>query len=358
MILTILTFTIVLSLLVFVHEAGHFLAARAFGITVEEFGFGFPPRAWGFSRGGTTYSVNWIPLGGFVRLKGEAGDSRAKDSFAGQSLLRRLAVIAAGVVMNVLLATGLFSVGYGIGIPQEIGGPLPYGAHVRDRELQIAEVLDGSPAERAAFLPRDQVIAVDGATVRSGEDFRARVAAAEDREISVTVRRGDVETALAVTPTLLAETGKPGIGVALFESGVVSFPWYLAPVAGVRATATYAIDILLAFGDLVRSLVTTGAPSVDVSGPVGIAVLTGKVARLGFIYLLQFTALLSLNLAIINILPIPALDGGRVLFLAIERARGRAVSARIETMVHQAGFAALLLLVAVVTFYDVMRFFR
>ncbi len=356
--LTVLLFLLVLSVLVLVHEAGHFFAARAFGVGVDEFGVGFPPRAWSVRRGGTVYSVNWIPLGGFVRLKDEEADARAKDSFRAQTLARRLLVIAAGVVMNVALCAVLLSVGYGLGMPQELLGPPPSGAVLRDRSIQVGTVFPDTPAAVSGFAAGDALLALDGAPLASADDFRARIATRGGSETAIVVRRAGTETTLRVTPVTLKETGRPGIGIGLFETATVSYPWRLAPVAGVRATAAYAADIVKAFGGLLFDLVRTGAPGEGVAGPVGIAVLTGRVAGLGAIYLLQFVALLSLNLGIINLLPIPALDGGRVLFLAIEKLRGRRLPVKMEMLAHQAGFAVLLLLVALVTVHDVLRLFR
>ncbi len=358
MILTVLLFLVVLSVLVFVHEAGHFFAARFMGIAVEEFGFGFPPRAFGIKRGETIYSINWIPLGGFVRLKGETGGEKAPDSFASQALWKRLIVLLAGVVMNVVLATVLLSVGFAVGVPQEVGGSLPSGARVRDHVVRIEAVLPETPAARAGFVVGDTLRAIEGTPVENMDGFRAQIGQRAGQATIVQVERNKQTQTLTVTPEVLAETHAPGIGVGLIETGIVSYPWYLAPVAGARATVSYLGAMFASFGDLLTTLVRTGKPSADVAGPVGIAVLTGAVAKLGILYMLQFVALLSLNLAVVNVLPIPALDGGRVLFLFIERIRGRAVSSNIEDRIHQIGFVLLLLLVAVVTFHDIGRLIR
>lgn len=356
--LTILLFLLVLSVLVFVHEAGHFFAARMMGIAVEEFGFGFPPRAFGIKRGGTIYSINWIPLGGFVRLKGETGGVKAPDSFASQALWKRLVVLVAGVAMNVALAIVLLSIGFAVGVPQEVGGGLPSGARVRDHAVRVQAVLPDTPAVTGGVEVGDTLRTVEGVAVESMEGFRKQIAGRQGRSTVIEIERNAERRVVTVTPEVLAETNAPGIGVGLVETGIVSYPWYLAPVAGARATFSYMGAIFGAFGDLLGTLLRTGRPSADVAGPVGIAVLTGAVAKLGILYLLQFVALLSLNLAVVNVLPIPALDGGRVLFLFMERIRGRAVSFAIEDRIHQIGFVLLLLLVAVVTFHDIGRLLR
>ncbi|TAL19933.1 RIP metalloprotease RseP [Patescibacteria group bacterium] len=358
MLFTLFIFLILLLVLVLAHEAGHFFAAKKAGVAVEEFGFGFPPRAASVKRGGTVYSFNWVPLGGFVRLKGETGISKDKDSFSEQSWPKRLLVIAAGVLMNFVLAAVLFSIGYTIGVPQELNVRLPYGARVRERSVQILSVLPGSPAEKSGIQSGDALVSFDGAVIESAGRFREIVQSKKDTSVTIGVRRGGQNFEFAITPQSLPETNRVGVGVALADIGVVYYPWYLAPLGGLRATAVFTGEIIKAFGGLMVNLVRTGKPGIEVSGPVGIAVLGGEVARLGFVYLLQFAALLSLNLGVINILPVPALDGGRVLFLVIEKFRGRAVSPRVESLVHQVGFSLLLLLVAYVTLHDVLRFFR
>ena len=356
MISTIIIFVGVLSLLVFVHEFGHFIAARRAGVRVDEFGFGFPPRLFGVKRGDTIYSINWIPLGGFVQIKGEAGeDKNQPDSFAGKKIWVRSAIISAGVAMNFVLAAFLLSVGYGVGVPQVLDDLSP-SARVRDRAVQIVSILKGSPAEEAGIEAGDTVGQVNGEVLAGYQEVQERIRASEGRPVRLSIIRGNQTVERVATPRVLPETGKPGIGVGLVETGIVSYPWYLAPVKGVETTVFFAKEVFIAFGNLIRNLILERRVAIDISGPVGIAVLTGQVARLGFIYLLQFTALLSVNLAIINIFPFPALDGGRLLFLLIEKGRGRPVAARIEGLIHQVGFALLLTLVALVTYRDLARF--
>lgn len=353
---TILLFLLVLSVLVFVHEFGHYVSAKRLGVKVEEFGFGFPPRAFGVKRGGTTYSVNWIPLGGFVRIKGESGeDGRDPDSFVRQSAPRRLLILAAGVLMNLLLAWGLFTVGAAIGLPEALEGQ-PSAARIRERSVTVTDVLPGSPAEAAGLSYGDRIAAIDGTAVVSFADLTSRIALAAGQEVALDLKRGNGARTVRVTPTTLEQTGKPGIGVGLVESGIVSYPWYLAPLRGLELTWRNTVAVFAALGSLVVSVVSGNGVTADVAGPVGIAVATGQVARLGFTYLLQFTALLSINLAVINLLPLPALDGGRVLFLAIEKIRRKPVDRALEGIVHQIGFALLLLLALLVTFQDVRRF--
>jgi len=356
MMLTAIILIVVLSLLVFVHEFGHFITAKLAGAKVEEFGFGFPPRLAGFKRGGTVYSINWVPLGGFVKIKGESGeDSHDRDSFANKSLLARGVIICAGVVMNLVLAWFVLSAGYLIGLPQ-IVEDLPAQAQVSDRKLQVYSVLKDSPAFGADLQTGDAIIAVDGRTMADYEEFRQYTGTREGRPIVLDISRDGSAMRKTVTPRFMTESGRSGVGIAVVETGLVSYPWYLAPVQGAVATWFFLREIVGAFYGLLRDLFTVQRVTVEFSGPVGIAIITAEVVRMGFRHLLQFTALLSVNLAVINILPFPALDGGRLLFLVIERLRRRAVSARIEALVHNFGFVFLMLLVLVITYRDMVKF--
>jgi len=356
MISTIIILGVVLSLLVFVHEFGHFVTAKIAKIKVEEFGFGFPPRLFGFKRGGTVYSINWIPLGGFVRIKGESGDrSKDRDSFANRSVWVRGVIICAGVFMNMMLAWFVLTIGYMIGLPQVIDG-LPAAARVSDQRVQIYSVLKGSPADAAGLRSGDVVTALDGGRLIDTDQFRDYTSGRAGVPVRLSITRDSQKLDQTVTPKALAESDRPAIGVSIVEIGLVSYPWYMAPAQGLAATGYFLREILVAFYSLLRDLFTAQRVTVELSGPVGIAVLTAEVVRMGFRHLLQFTALLSVNLAVINILPFPALDGGRLFFLIIERVRRRAVSANIEALVHNLGFAFLMLLVLVITYQDVVKF--
>jgi len=373
MLLTIITFLAVLGVLVLTHELGHFFAARRAGVKVEEFGFGFPPRVVGFHRHpssgrwvisgrktdrapSTIYSINWIPLGGFVRIKGEQGEQESeKDSFGHQRIRRRIWIISAGVVMNVITAVLLLTLGFTIGLPQVIEDQLPFGAHVGDTKIQIVEVVKGLPAAQAGLAIGDAVVTVDGQTRNTRESIQKYFNEKNGLPITLEIERAGTRVVKSVVPQMLPEVGRAGIGIGLVRTGMVS---YFLPIAFVRAiVTTYDLtrEVIRAFWGIIVNLISRQPVGVELSGPVGIAVLSGEVVRLGFRYVLQFTALLSLNLAILNFLPFPALDGGRVVFLVIERFRGRAVSAKFEAMMHNIGFALLMLLVVFITYRDIAR---
>lgn len=354
MIITILAFIGILLVLVLVHEWGHFFAARKLGVAVEEFGFGFPPRAFGFWRGKTLYSLNWLPLGGFVKLKGEAGQNRESDSFIVQKAWRRTIILVAGVFMNVVLAFVLLSSSFVIGYPTIINGEQLGSA--KDVKVQILTVQEKSPAASAAIQPGDVLDSLDGVKITSLPDAQNYIQAAT-KPIAVGLIRDNEPLRVEVTPVATPESnGRAVLGVGLAQTGIISYPWYEAIWLGAKETVYLLGAILSGFGALLHSLFAEARVPQDLSGPVGIAVLTGKVVNLGWIYVVQFAALLSLNLAIINILPIPALDGGRLLFVIIEKLRGKANDEKTEAIAHQIGFLLLMLLVLAVTYRDLARF--
>ncbi len=377
--ITLLIFLAVLSILVLSHEYGHFITARKNGIKVEEFGFGFPPRLFGVRRvsangkkrwqivwgksteadtaeyAGTLYSVNIIPLGGFVKIKGEtagaqkAGDS---DSFATKRAWQKMLVLSAGVIMNILVAIVLFSIGFMVGVPQTLDNWADVSA-VPDHHVQILGVLPGSPAELARLQAGDQIIKIDALARPRLAELQSYVDSRREGEIQFTIQRGNEQVQSTIKPTVNPDSGKGVIGVAITEVGTVRYPWYRAIGEGVKLSFVSLGQIFSGFYELIHNLIVGKGVGSAVSGPVGVAVMTGEVARMGFTYLIQFVAILSLNLAVLNILPIPALDGGRLLFVIIEAVLRRPVKAKIEETAHFVGFAALMLLVVVITVRDV-----
>ncbi len=376
---TFFVFLAVLGLIVLVHEFGHFFVARKNGIAVDEFGFGFPPRLLGIQwlkkgehkrwrvvwgnreltdedkRHGVLYSLNWIPLGGFVKIVGENGEEAGPASFGHKSFWQKLAVLLAGVVMNFLLAAVLLSVGFMVGLPQMIDD-VSRDAIVTNQQLQVVETVPGKPAEAVGVEAGDVIVQVGTMVSPRLAEMQAYVDVHQDEEISLTVKRGGEVYIKNIHPIVYSETGKGGLGVVIAETGTVRYPWYLAIYYGCIATGMYFYHIVVAFYYFFIGLFTGAGSSGAVSGPVGIAVMTGQVARMGFGYLLQFVALLSLNLAFLNVLPIPALDGGRVFFLVLGKVWKKAASAKIEQTAHTIGFLALMVLVVVITVKDLGAF--
>ncbi len=354
--ISIIVFLVLLSLLVFVHELGHFLAARFFGIKVEEFGFGFPPRLWGYRRKGTIYSINWLPLGGFVKIKGEQGEDKDQpDSFVAKPAWQRFTVLAAGVAMNIGLCAVLLMIGFQVGIPTVIEEST--GGFQREVKLQIADVRPGSPAAIAGLESGDVLISLAGRQMRTPQEVQYFVEPRDHISLDVVVRRGHQELSLGVTPLNVPEGNGAAIGVALVQTGIVSYPTWTAVIKGLTSTGQLFIEIVRSLGLLFKNMILHGQLAANVSGPVGIAVMTGQIVQLGWLYVLQFAALLSMNLAILNFIPFPALDGGRALFLLLEKLRGRAVSAAMENWFHTVGFAVLLVMIAVITYHDILRLF-
>ncbi len=370
MIVTIIVFLIVLTGLVFVHELGHFVTARKFGAKVEEFGLGIPPRVvgvyrqngkWKFVWGTkvkseeveeTIYSLNLLPIGGFVKIKGEDGESRDEDSFASKKPYQKFIMLFAGVFMNFVAAVVLFSVVFamGINIPYEFAGEGL--GRIQYSFVQIDNVLKDSPADEAGIKAGDVVKKVNGREIRTAREFSVMVSSAE--QVQIVLQRGEELKEFSVEPRYMEEVeGRKVVGVEISDMAFVKYDPLSAFVQGSITTVNITGKIAKALGEIIYELFTQGKPSQEVSGPVGIAVYTKKAMDTGIATLLQLAALLSLNLALINIIPFPALDGGRILFVLIEKIRGKPVSQKIEGIVHTLGFSILIILIVIITIKDV-----
>ena len=374
MVITILTFIVILGILVFVHEFGHFIVAKKSGMKVDEFGFGFPPRICGIQKingkivfvwghrppndtSKTVYSINWIFLGGFVKIVGENNESPDEPrSFVNKPFFSRLSTLVAGVLMNIILAWALLSAGYISGLPVALddSAQLPVGAHLRDVQVAVIDVVANSPAATAGLAPNDIITSVDGQSFSDSSGLRNYILQNAGHNFDFGVKRGKQVLNLTVASQANPAPGSGPTGIALAQVGRLSFPWYKALGEGAKATLSEAAQIVTGL----YSLFASGKGFSSLGGPVKIATLTGEVASLGFIYLVQFTAFLSLNLAILNILPIPALDGGRVMFLIIEKIRGKSNNQKMEQLANTLGFSLLLLLMLAVTIHDVIRIFH
>lgn len=353
--MALLFFVIILGFLVFIHEYGHFFAARRSGVAVEEFGFGFPPRIIGWRRGQTTYSLNWIPFGGFVRLLGEQeGQGTDPRSFTAAPFRKQFLIMSAGVLMNAALAWMLLSTALMAGVNIDTADQ-PHNRFARvSGQSTIAVVNEGTAAAEAGLVNGDTIVSVEGKQFSSTDDVIAFTQAAQYPSIHVLVSREGQPLEVTITPR--PGTDHPRYGFGLQQVAKLQYPWYVAPWYGFSLTADLTRQTLNGFGRLARDLLTTAKVSEDLTGPVGIAVLTGQVVQYGFIATLQFMAILSISLAVVNFLPLPALDGGRAVFAVVKRIRGRAISPRIEGAIHAVGFYLLLLLIIVLSVRDVSRF--
>jgi regulator of sigma E protease len=368
MFLTIVVFLIVLSVLVLVHEAGHFIVAKLLKIKVEEFGVGLPPRAFGVKYGETLYSINWLPIGGFVKLYGEdeAGSGRVKldlpqatsqkskvkskdleRAFFARPVWQRAIVVVAGVFMNFLLAVVIISFLF-----SWVGVPLP------TNKVLVTFVVDGSPAQKAGLKVGDQIVSVNGRPVSFPQEVIDATKANLGKSIRIKVLDKGQAKDLNITPRKVYPANQGPMGVAISEDiKIVKYPWYQAPFVGTKEALKESLLIVLGLASLLIGLVSKGIIPTDVAGPVGIAQLTGQVVNIGPYAVLSFISLLSLNLAIINILPIPALDGGRLFFILFEAVTRRKVNPKIESYAHTIGMAVLLALVALITIHDLFRVF-
>jgi regulator of sigma E protease len=369
MIVTILIFLAVLSLLVFVHESGHFIVAKRSGMGVHEFGFGFPPRlfgvqkvkgkwkiVWGNKDTGTedtVYSVNAIPLGGFVKIMGEDNDSEDPQSFVNKPFWRRFFTLAAGVIMNFILAGLLLSVGYMAGLPVAVESldQIPAGAKFTEQQVAIIDVLPGSPAEKAGVLPSDIVVSVDNQHFDSVQGFQDYVKANKGKHFEFVLKRVNETKTLGIDTVAEPKEGEGVIGVGLALYGKLRF----SPLPAIAQGYETAYNQLINIATGLYHLFASGQGVKSLGGPVKIAQLTGQVADLGLIPLMQFAAFLSLNLALLNALPFPALDGGRILFLFIEKIRGKKNNPKIEQYANAIGFILLLILMLGITVRDVSQ---
>lgn len=355
--LGLLAFVIALLFLVLVHEWGHFFAARRLGVKVEEFGFGFPPRIAKKHWRGTDYTLNWLPFGGFVRLKGEDDEDKSPDSYATQSAFRRLMIVLAGVIMNLVAAVILLSIVLGVGVKQDLTDGLPTNARVSNVEHYVVGILDKSPSD-GVLVAGDIIQRIDGQGFDSLSDLQQYIRSSSGT-LNVELKRNNETLNIDVIPSsfVVDQTEIYGLGTQLQSVGDVKYVWYVAPIEAVKMTAETFLIIGVTLGDMVIGLFRGNTDAVvEVTGPIGIAVLTGDVVAFGWVAFVQFVALLSINLAFLNVLPIPALDGGRMAFILFEIVARRAVSEKAEATLHRVGFSLLLLLILAVTIADLGRF--
>jgi regulator of sigma E protease len=406
MLLTIIVFLLILSVLVLVHELGHFVMAKIFGIKVEEFGFGLPPRAFGKKFGETLYSINWLPIGGFVKLYGEDEAGAGKVSFSRKStsdvvenksfamreeevmisssdlkieeekieisetitvkegtkskntdsdrafyakpVWQRAMVVCSGVFMNFVLAVAIISFLFSV-----------VGVAIPGNKVTIDAIVKASPADKAGLKVGDIVQTINGVSITSTTQLVSitKQHLGEKLALQVKTQTSKLKN-IKITPRKVYPSNEGPMGVAISQaSSIKKYPWYEAPFVGIKEALNETGLIVNGLVMIVVQIFTKGSVPSDVAGPVGIAELTGTVISIGPSAVLSFISLLSLNLAIINILPIPALDGGRLLFIVIEGIFRKKVDQRIEGYAHAIGMAILLGLIALITIHDLFRLF-
>ncbi|MGM0652797.1 MAG: RIP metalloprotease RseP [Bacillota bacterium] len=333
---TLIASILIFGLLILVHELGHYFVARLTGIRVVELAIGFGPKLVGWTKSGIDYSLRVVPLGGFCRMLGEnPEEAEEPDSFPRQSISKRAATLFAGSAMNLVLALVLFFIIFFfiVGVPDTETSTIGY-------------IVDDSPAEEVGIEAGDTIKSIDGNPVSTWDEVLTTISAKPEQEITLTVERDGLLTKFAVTTELAPQPEG--------ERGVIG----IGPKIEMYSLIPALVVSLERFGDILTALyqVVVGQAPLDVAGPVGIVHTIGEVAQTGFVNLLVLTALISINLGIINLLPVPALDGGRLLFLLIEAVRGRPIEPEKEGLIHLIGFALLITLILLVTYQDVLRF--
>ncbi len=343
LIISLISFLVVIAVLVLAHEFGHFITAKASGIKVEEFGIGFPPRLLSFRKGETIYSLNAVPLGGFTKMLGEE-DPSAPRSLASKGVGTRLLVLGAGSFMNLVLPLLLFSIAYMVPHSVVLG------------RVTVEGISPDSPASRAGIQVGDSILRLDNHPINSTADLHRYIQLDLGKEITLHIRHvNGVEEDIHVVPRWQPPAGQGAVGILTKtdDAQIIteSEPfWRAIPDGAVSCVETFSL-----FKNSIISMVIGTAP-VQVAGPVGIAQFAGEAAAAGFSPLLEFAAFLSINLAIMNILPLPALDGGRMAFVLLEAIRGgKRISPKTEGFVHFIGFMMFLMFVMLVTYQDILR---
>lgn len=381
--MSIVIFIVILLVLVLVHEAGHFFAAKKFGIRVDEFGFGFPPKLFGFKKGETEYTFNLLPLGGFVKIFGENfeeadfvevgfldkdKDSKKNDfsrSFVAKPKWQQAIVLFAGVFMNFVLAWVLFSIGFMSGLPTSVGNE-PAGYKLQDVNLVVLSVLENSPAASAGLKTGDKVVSVTHGhpkevvhtiTDINPETLKAFVLEHGDEEIEIGYIRGKSNEINIAKITPKETNGDPAIGISMDMIGTAKLSFFKAISEGFKLTLFMTKNTAIGLYTLISGAITGKGDLSEVTGPVGIVNIVGDAYKFGFTYLLSFAALISINLAIINIIPFPALDGGRLFFLLIEKIKGSRINPKIANTANMIGFSLLIIFMLVITYHDVVKLF-
>ncbi len=332
--MTIIIAIIMICILIFIHELGHFLAAKACGVKVNEFALGMGPKLLKKQKGDTLYTLRAIPIGGFCAMEGEDEESDDEHAFNNKPAGKKAFILVAGAGMNFILALILMIiVTYNMGFAT----------------LTVGRVVENSPAETAGIKVGDELVSVNGTNLDEWYDFTEIVSADKDGEaMDITVNRDGEAITLSATPKKDEESGRYIVGVATQREKSA----FKSIVNGPKETLNMTKSMYV----VLKQLVTGEVSTKDLSGPVGIVYMVDQSASQGFMTFLYFIAMMSLNLAVINLLPFPALDGGRIIFLVIRKVTGKAITDRTEAVVHMIGMLLLLLLMVYVTWNDIAKF--
>lgn len=355
----ILIFVLMLVVLIVGHEFGHLLAAKRAGMEVPEFGIGFPPKLWSFVRGTTEYSLNALPFGGFVRIVGENGDADHPNAFTQKAKWAQAGVLFAGPGMNIVLGFFAFWVAFMVGFPTAVEEH--DSAQLTNARVIVSEIVDGSPADLAGLMVGDTALSITALGVTTPVERPTDISDAlksGPQEVVLTAERGGEEHSYTLIPArgvIPEEPERLALGVGSLVVADASYGVFESLWRALVATVNGLVAIVTGIAELIGGVFTQSASLEHISGPVGIASVVSDATRVGWGQVLGFAGIISLNLAILNLLPFPALDGGRLLFLGIEALRGKALPQNVSSTVNTIGFALLILLMLVVTWHDVVK---
>jgi regulator of sigma E protease len=359
MVLTIIIAFIALMGLIVLHEFGHFIMAKRFGVLVEEFGVGLPPRVIGKKIGETIYSINLLPFGAFVKLYGEEENIKNPLSFSAKPIWQRAIIVLSGVISFWIISAILLSFIQWSGFPQTISDEA--GQNLTNPRVQIITVVKDSPAEKAGLKIGDTIekLSIDNQqlTVTKVKEVQEFIEQNKGREVVLTIDRGKETFNTSLAPRVSPPEKEGAMGVALARTAIIRYSWYKAPWQGILMTGNLTIIVIQGWWQAISNAVQGQPTGVQIIGPVGIFGLLTDISQLGINYFLNFIAVISIYMALLNILPIPAFDGGKLMFLLIEKIRGKPIPTAIEQRVTAFFFIALIALMIFVTFKDIQRFF-
>ena len=375
MILTIIVAFISLIGLTVIHELGHFILAKRFGVKVEEFGIGYPPRLFGKKFGETIYSLNLLPFGAFVKIYGEEGGGDEADassstfanarvienyrSFSQKPIWQRMLIVLGGVLSFWIVSILLLSLVMGLGAPTAISDE--ENGSLRDAKVQIAAIASGSPAEKAGIKPGDTIkqltINNQQLTINKVKEVQELTERYKGEEVTLTIKRGKEIFDVSLVPRINPPSGEGAMGVALVRTAIKSYPWWQSGWQGVKATFNLTLAVIEGWSGAIKNIIKGESSGVQLMGPVGIFSLFNQAGQMGVNYFLQFIAVISVYIALFNILPIPAVDGGKLLFLIIEAIRKKPISPKIEQNITTFFFALLIMMMIWVTIKDISRIF-
>jgi len=370
--MTIILFLVVLAVLIFVHELGHFLIAKKSGIRVDEFAIGFPPKIFSWIKGETKYVLNLIPFGGYVKIFGENPDEESISgldsarSFVNAKKWKQISVLLAGISFNIIFAWLLISISFMFGSLVPIGeSPSEYSKYIKESKIVITSILPNSPAEIAGLKTGDQIVKIKNSLALKPlensrttiDEIRKIIKDSDGASVEIWVNNLSDDSKITIMPERKMIDGDYAIGVYMENVGIVKLNPFLALYEGVKLTATSFRDVAVGLGVFLFTAIRGQGDFSQVSGPVGIVGMVGDAATFGLAYFLGFVAFISLNLAVINLFPFPALDGGRVVFVLIETIIRRPIKPEIANIINATGFFILIALMLIITYRDIVKLF-